>query len=318
MKVVVTGACGHIGTYLIPMLVKYGFEVVTVTRGISKPYVYNSAFDKVQKVYLDREKEPDFANKIAEMNPDIVVDLINFHIEDTHKMVEALKNTKLSHYLFCSSVWAHGRAESLPVDPNSVTKQPLDDYGINKFKSEMYLKEQFRQNGFPSTVIMPGQISGPGWLIINPWGNLNTGIFEKISRGEKIYLPNLGMETLHHVHAYDVAQCFFKAITHRECALGQSFHAVAEESLTLYGYAKIMYEFFNQKPDINFLSWDKWCEYEGNKEEVDHTYYHIARSGHYSIENAKKLIDYYPKYSTRETVEIAVQSYIDRGIIKVR
>lgn len=317
MKVVVTGACGHIGTFLIPMLVKYGFEVVTVTRGISKPYVNDISFEKVQKVYLDREKELDFANKIAKLEPDIVVDLINFHIEDTQKMVEALKNTKLSHYLFCSSIWAHGRVEILPADPNSVTKQPLDDYGINKFKSEMYLKEQYRQNGFPSTVIMPGQISGGGWVIINPWGNTNTEVFEKIARGEEICLPNLGMETLHHVHGYDVAQMFFKAITHREAALGQSFHAVADESLTLYGYAKIMYEFFNKEPKIKFLDWEKWCEYEGNKNEIEHTYYHIARSGSYSIDNAKKLIDYKPKYTTREVVEEAVQSYIDRGVIKV-
>ena len=125
------------------------------------------------------------------------------------------------------------------------------------------------------------------------------------------------MEKLHHVHAYDVAQMFFKASTHREASLGQSFHAGAEESLTLYGYAKLMYEFFNQNPNISFLSWDKWCEYEGNKEATNHTYYHIARSGSYSIENAKNLIDYKPRYTTRETVEIAVQSYIDRGIIKV-
>lgn len=272
----------------------------------------------MQKVYLDREREFNFAQKIAELESDIVVDLINFHIEDTYKMVEALKNTKLSHYLFCSSIWAHGRVESLPADPNSITKQPIDDYGVNKFKSEMYLKEQFRENGFPSTVIMPGQISGPGWLIINPWGNLNTEIFEKIARGEEIYLPNWGMETLHHVHAYDVAQMFFKAILNREQALGQSFHAVAEDSLTLYGYAKIMYELFNKEPKIKFLDWEKWCEYEGNKEEVAHTYYHIARSGQYSIENAMKLIDYKPKYTTRETVEIAIQSYIDRGVIKVQ
>ena len=317
MKVVVTGACGHIGTFLIPMLVKYGFEVVTVTRGISKPYVNDISFEKVQKVYLDREKELDFANKIAKLEPDIVVDLINFHIEDTQKMVEALKNTKLSHYLFCSSIWAHGRVEILPADPNSVTKQPLDDYGINKFKSEMYLKEQYRQNGFPSTVIMPGQISGGGWVIINPWGNTNTEVFEKIARGEEICLPNLGMETLHHVHGYDVAQMFFKAIIHREQALGQSFHAVAEESLTLYGYAKIMYEFYNKEPKIRFLDWEKWCEYEGNKDEIEHTYYHIARSGSYSTDNAKRLIDYRPKYTTREVVEEAVQSYIDRGVIKV-
>ncbi|PKG22679.1 NAD-dependent epimerase/dehydratase family protein [Niallia nealsonii] len=316
MKVVVTGGSGHIGSYLIPKLIKVGYEVINVTRGQSQPYVHDRAWNKVERVILDREKDEDFAKKIAEMNPDIVVDLINFYVEDTKKMVETLKGTKLSHYLFCSSIWAHGRAELLSADPNCL-KEPLDDYGINKFHSEQYLKEQYRINGFPATIIMPGQISGPGWLIINPYGNTNTEVFEKIARGEEIYIPNFGMETLHHVHADDVAQMFFKAIIHRNQALGESFHAVAEDSFTLYGYAKAMYEFFDKKPQIKFLSWEKWCEYIGNEKETEHTYYHIARSGYYTIENAKKLIGYQPKYSTQETVEISIQSYIERNIVSV-
>lgn len=32
MKVVVIGATGHIGTYLVPMLVKAGYEVIAITR----------------------------------------------------------------------------------------------------------------------------------------------------------------------------------------------------------------------------------------------------------------------------------------------
>ena len=51
---------------------------------------------------------------------------------------------------------------------------------------------------------------------------------------------------------------------------------------------------------------------------TEHTYYHIARSGHYSIENAKRLLEYAPKYTTLETVEAAVESYLKRGIIKIR
>ena len=38
MKAVVTGASGHIGTYLVPMLVNAGYEVTTITRGEPKPY----------------------------------------------------------------------------------------------------------------------------------------------------------------------------------------------------------------------------------------------------------------------------------------
>lgn len=317
MKAIIIGGCGHIGSFLVPMLIKAGYEVTAISRGKSKPYSRDYAWGKVNMVVLDRERETDFAEKIAAMNADIVVDLINFHVEDTRKMVKALEGTRLSHYLFCSSIWAHGRVKTLEADPNDMRKEPLDDYGHNKFLSELYLKEQWRTAGFPATVVMPGQISGAGWTIINPWGNTNTGMFETIARGEKIYLPNWGMETLHHVHASDVAQLFFKAIGHRNQSLGESFHAVAEESMTLYGYARLVYEFFHRQPDIDFLPWDKWAGYEGNADEVSHTYYHIARSGKYSIENARRLLGYQPQFTTQETVIEAIQSYIDRKVINL-
>ena len=317
MKAIVIGGCGHIGSFLVPMLIQAGYQVTAISRGKSKPYSTNCAWERANIAILDREKDANFAEKVAAMDADVVVDLINFHVEDTYKMVEALKGTRLSHYLFCSSIWAHGRVKTLEVNPNDLQKEPLDDYGRNKFLSELYLKEQWRTINFPATIIMPGQISGAGWIIINPWGNMNTKIFETIARGEKIYLPNWGMETLHHVHASDVAQLFFKAITHRHLSLGESFHAVAEESLTLYGYASLMYDFFNRQPNIDFLPWDKWAEYEGNREEVSHTYYHIARSGKYSIENAKQLLGYQPEYTIQRTVVESIQSYIDRDVIRL-
>lgn len=316
MKIVVIGAYGHIGSYLVPQLIKSNHEVIAVSRGQHEPYTKDSSWQKVQPLHLDRVKDPEFASKIAAVNADVVVDLISFTLDDTKKIVAALKNTNLSHYLFCSSIWAHGRAEVLPVDPNTTKKEPLDTYGKNKFASELFLKREYRTTGFPATVIMPGQISGPGWTIINPVGNTDLAVFQKIARGEKIILPNFGMETLHHVHAHDVAQVFYQSICHRNQALGESFHAVANESMTLYGYAKACYDFFGQEPQIDFLPWPQWVEFVNNKELSDHSYYHLARSGSYSIENAKKLINYHPKYTTWETAEQGIQSYVDRGLIQ--
>lgn len=316
MKIVVIGGAGHIGTYLTPRLAKAGHEVISISRGINKPYIEDPAWEKVKQMKLDRSKTEDFSQKIADLNADVVVDLINFTLKDVKSMVEALRETNLSHYLYCSSIWAHGRAELVPADPNSV-KHPLDEYGCQKYQSEQYLKKEFRTTGFPATVIMPGQISGPGGTFINPLGNEDSKVFQTIAEGGKIYLPNFGMETLHHVHASDVAQMFVDAVNHRNQAVGESFHAVAEESLTLYGYATLIYQFFNRDPKIEFLSWEKWCEYIDDEYHIDKTYYHIARSGHYSIKNAKNLIGYSPKYKTSDVVEDSLKSYIERGIISV-
>ena len=312
IKTVVIGGSGHIGTYLVPKLIRAGHHVINITRGQRKPYREDVSWKKVEQIILDREKETAgaFERKIAELNADIVIDLISFTLESTKTMAEALKNTNLSHYIFCSSIWAHGKATTIPVSEDQ-PRFPLEEYGIQKAKSEEYLHNLYRQEGFPETAIMPGHISAGGWNIINPVANYDYWIFDKIRRGEEIALPNFGMETLHHVHADDVAQIFFNAITHRKAALGESFHAVAAESITLLGYAQAMYRYFGQEEKIKLLGWNEWCDYTKNQDDIDLTYWHIVRSGYYSIEKGKRLLEYEPRHTLLETVEESVSYMVE-------
>lgn len=319
MKVVIIGGCGHIGTYLVPKLVTAGHQVINVTRGNSKPYTPHNVWKDVENVTLDREAEDKngtFGNKIAALNADIVIDLITFKAESTYQIVEALKNTNISQYLFCSSIWAHGHATIVPATED-LPRHPLEDYGINKAKSEAYLHEQYRKYGFPETVVMPGHITGAGWNCINPAGNLDPMIFQKIGRGEAIIIPNMGMETVHHVHADDVAQVFMNSIIYRGQALGESFHAVAPHAMTLLGYAKAMYAWFGTTPDISFLPWKEWCEYTQVQSFINSTYAHVAHSDNYSIEKGKRLINYNPRFTILHAVEESVNSMIERKVITI-
>ena len=83
----------------------------------------------------------------------------------------------------------------------------------------------------------------------------------------------------------------------------------------MYGYAKLIYDFFGKEPKINFLPWQEWCDYVDDPDECRDTYDHIARSGFFSIAKEEKLIDYHPKFTNVEAIKSAVQSYIDRGLI---
>lgn len=62
-KVLILGGYGHIGSYLAPMLVKAGYDVTCVSRGQSKPYTDDYAWQVVRHLTLDREKDEDFARK---------------------------------------------------------------------------------------------------------------------------------------------------------------------------------------------------------------------------------------------------------------
>lgn len=319
MKAVVIGGAGHIGTYLVPRLVDAGHVVTNVSRGTSRPYAHYDAWASVHMLTLDRaveEKRGTFAKKIADLDPDIVIDLIAFDPKSTVDLVEALRDTNLSHFLYCSSIWAHGAATIVPATED-LPRRPFGDYGIKKAASEAYLHEQFRNTGFPATVVMPGHITAAGWNCINPVGNLDPLAFQAIGRGEKIILPDRGMETLHHVHADDVAQVFMKAIANRGAALGESFHAVAPQAITLRGLAEAMYRWFGMPENIGYLPWAEWCEHTGDLGSIEKTWDHIAHSDNYSIAKSQDVLGYAPRFSLLQSVEESVASMLDRGVITV-
>ena len=82
-RIVVIGGSGHVGSYLVPALVQRGHEVVNVSRGAAKPYRPHFAWSLIENVTLDRgaeEKAGRFGAKIAELRPDIVVDMISFDL----------------------------------------------------------------------------------------------------------------------------------------------------------------------------------------------------------------------------------------------
>ena len=56
-RVVVIGATGHIGTYLVPRLVRGGHEVIAMSRGARDPYQASREWGSAATVTADRDAE---------------------------------------------------------------------------------------------------------------------------------------------------------------------------------------------------------------------------------------------------------------------
>ena len=307
MKIVVIGGTGHIGTYLIPRLVRDGHDVICISRQQRAPYHDDGAWQSVEQLCIDRskeEKEGNFGKRIADLHADVVIDMICFKPESARQIVEAVHG-KIKHFLHCGTIWVHGHSIAVPTNETQ-QRAPFGTYGIDKEAIEIYLQNQHRSHGFPITILHPGHIVGPGWIPVNPAGNFNLDVFHKLIHGEKVYLPNIGMETLHHVHADDVAQSFQLAINHYDQAVGESFHVVSEQAITLRGYAEAVANWFEQEPDLSFLPWKEWKE-TYSEEEAKITWDHIAHSPNCSIAKAGSSINYEPKYSSLEAVKEALE-----------
>jgi len=317
MRVVIIGGTGHVGTYLVPRLVEAGHEVISISRGQREPYQPHGAWKWVKKVTVDRTSEEgagSFGRRVFDLKPDAVIDMICFKLESARHLVEALRG-HIGHFLHCGTIWVHGPSVEVPITEEQ-PRRPFGEYGIGKAAIERYLLGESRHSGFPATILHPGHIVGPGWAPLNPAGHFNPQVFTNMARGEELALPNLGMETVHHVHADDVAQIFMKALSNWSSAVGESFHVVSPAALTLRGYAEGVAAWFGKTARLNFIPWEKWRT-TVSEEEAGATWDHIAHSPNCSIAKAERLLDYWPRYSSLQGVYESVSWLIENKVIDV-
>jgi nucleoside-diphosphate-sugar epimerase len=316
MRVAIIGGTGHIGSFLTPRLVDAGHKVLCISRGLKEPYRKHSAWQSIEHVTMDREVEERagrFGERIAGLDTEAVIDLTCYAPQSAEQLVAALRSTD-THLLHCGTIWIHGPSVEVPTTEED-PRRALGEYGIQKAAIEDYLLREARDWAMPVTLLHPGHLVGPGWAPVNPAGNFNPEVFSRLLRGTPVQLPNIGMETLHHVHADDVAQCFQRAMENRTSSIGHSFHVVSAAALTLRGYAERVAAWFGREAQLEFLPWKEWQQSVTPKEAAV-TWDHIAHSPNCSIAKARTLLSYEPRYSSLEAVRESLDWLIENGVVK--
>jgi len=314
-RIVVIGATGHVGTYLVPRLVRAGHEVVALSRGEREPYVPAPEWRAVERVTADREAEDaagKFGARIAALAPDAVVDMVCFTPESASQLLEALRPTR-PLLLHCGTIWVHGPVARVPVTEDE-PRTAYGEYGTGKAAIEALLHRETVSGGVPSVALHPGHISGP-WPSITPAGNLDLDVWRRLAAGEPLALPGLGLGVLHHVHADDVAQAFERALT-RPAAIGSSFHVVSEQAMTLRGLAAGVAGWFGREPVLEFVEWAEF-ERRVGAGHAEATREHVARSIAASIDRAREVLGYQPRFSSLEALHESLRRLVADGAVDV-
>ena len=315
MRIAIIGGTGHIGSYLTPMLSEAGHNVICVCRGQRKPYRDHECWSTIEYLRIERTTEEQagtFGQRIASLDAEVVIDLICYHPQSAEHLANELFG-KVEHFLHCGTIWVHGPSGLVPTTEDRA-REPFGDYGIRKAAIEAWLMKQAIERSFPVTVLHPGHLVGPGWNPINPVGNFNVEVFKALSEGREVLIPNFGMETLNHVHAEDVARAFVLAVQKRNAAIGESFHVVAAQAMTLRWYAEHMAEWFGQPARLSFVQWQEWKSFVSAKDAAT-TEDHLRHSPNCSIEKARKLLGYEPRYKPIEAVQESVCWMRQNGIM---
>ncbi|MEV7662577.1 NAD(P)-dependent oxidoreductase [Paenarthrobacter sp. NPDC089316] len=313
MKTVVIGGSGHIGSFLVPRLVKAGHEVINISRGTSRPYTDAPEWQQVRQVVADREQEDRdgiFGDRIAELRADVVVDLVCFTLDSATALVGRLRG-EVGHLLHCGSIWRYGASLKLPIAEGSDSAdEPSDEYGVQKRDIARMLKQETASGGLVTTSLHPGHIVGPGWHPVGPLGNFDPTVWQKISSGQPVQMPGSGAEMMHHVHADDLAQAFEKAIERREAAAGEDFNIVAPTALSVRGYARIAASWFGQTPQFETVGWEEFRR-TTTQEHAETSWAHLSRNHCLTIGKAKSRLGYAPRYEPEAAVHESVRWLIE-------
>lgn len=319
MRVLVIGGSGHIGSFLVPRLVRAGHDVVSMSRGRGARYTDGSEWSQVRHVTADRrteDAEGSFGRTVLELRPDVVVDLICFTAESASALNDALRG-EVDHLLHCGSVWRYGASRKLPiVEGSDSTEAPFDEYGMQKARIAELLKEETAGGGLVTTSIHPGHIVGPGWQPIGPLGNLDQTLWSSLSSGRTIRIPGSGAEMLHHVHADDVAQAFELAIGNRDAAAGEDFNVLAPTALSVRGYVEIASGWFGQSATVESVGWDGFRTLT-SPQHADVSWSHLHRSQVFSIEKARTRLGYAPRYEPEAAILESIRWLIERDRLDV-
>ena len=299
MKILIIGGCGHIGSYLVKELVANEHEVFVVSRGNRLPYAYDeSVWNKVKTIRASREEL--LQSDIFEKEKfDAVCDLVSFEISQVQALVEKLTHGEF--FLHVGSIWTYENKIYLPVDENH-PHNATSAYGKGKGEIEEYLIALSKAGKLRCSIVHPGHISAKEWRPVNPQGNLDESVYEKIYKGEEIILPFYGLPTFQHVHAADLSAIITACLTQSDKANGEAFIAVARTCMTMRSMSEELYTRFGHEPNIRYVSEKEFRETVG-EENYEISMDHILHSPCCSVEKSVNLLGVAPKYTIADILE---------------
>ncbi len=228
MKALLIGGTGIISMAITELLVERGWEVYLLNRGSRTSELPQG----VHVIEADINNEADVAEKIADMQFDCVGEFIGFVPSQLERDVRLFRG-KTKQYLYISSASAyHKPLSDYVVDEGTTLANPYWEYSRNKIACEEYLLKQYRESGFPITIIRPSHTYDKRSVPLGVHGN--NGSWQVIRRmldGKPVIIHGDGTSLWTMTHNSDFAKGFVGLMGNPH-AIGECFQITSDESVT--------------------------------------------------------------------------------------
>lgn len=295
MKVMVIGGTGHIGSFLSPMLVEAGHEVIVVSRGLL-PAPKASAWEKVHFVTGSSNSMEDL-KALTTHKPEVVID-----IPGTANLTYQVFRGVARHVIAIGSLWMYGIPRIVPTPEETQSLCPFTGYA-ERYLDIQRLLATSAADGMAFTAVMPPNICGPGKIPIDCLGGRDIELHRSHARGEEVVLPDGADALVSPCDAEDIARCLLLATEQRAPAAGQMFNVGSAYALTWPELVATFSDIYGVTIPIRYIP---WSEYQENISPGIGHWFHLKSHMCPDINKARRLLGYEPQYTPRQTLERAV------------
>jgi dihydroflavonol-4-reductase len=199
--ILVTGANGLLGSYLVRQLIDRGERVRGLRRTTSNLALLGDYALRIEWVEGDvtdifsLEEAMKGVSKVYHLAAFISMQakdagkMLRVNAEGTANVVNAALGSNIDKLLYASSVAAFGRPDTKGrmIDENLDVKDSKDNFGY--YKSKLYAERELWRGiaeGLHAVIINPSTILGGGF-----WGMAPNAVFDQVYRGAPFYAPGI-------------------------------------------------------------------------------------------------------------------------------
>lgn len=234
MKILIIGGTGTISSAITRQLAASGHDLWLLNRGTRKDEVPAS----VHQIIADIDDEPAVLTALADMTFDAVCEFIGFVPGQVERDVRLFRG-RTRQYVYISSASAYNKpARSHVITEGTTLANPYWQYSRDKIACEELLMREYRDNGFPVTIVRPSHtycersvpvsVHGPG----GSWP-----VLKRMLEGKPVIVHGDGSSLWTLTWNDDFARGFIGLLGNPK-AIGEAFQIMSDEQLTwnqIYG-----------------------------------------------------------------------------------
>ena len=228
MKILIIGGTGTISSAITRQLAESSHELWLLNRGTRK----NEVPQNVRQIIADIDDTTEVLRQIGDEQFDAVCEFIGFVPTQVERDIR-LFGGRTRQYVYISSASAYNKpAASHVITEGTTLANPHWEYSRNKIACEELLMKEYRENGFPVTIVRPSHTyceRGVPLSVHGPKGSWQ--VLKRMMEGKPVIIQGDGSSLWTLTWNEDFARGFIGLLGNPK-AIGEAFQIMSDEQLT--------------------------------------------------------------------------------------